>query len=160
MSYLELGFGKERPFQKKPLLLELVPSSSWGANLRSELPKKEWDRLRKSVYARSEGRCEVCGGSGSLHPVEAHERWSYDDGTRVQKLLGIEALCPRCHECRHLGRAINVGNGRRALAHLRKVNGWTKKEVDSHVEKAFETWERRSRESWTLDLTWLNDAEI
>lgn len=142
------------------LSLELVPQSAWGFNLRSELRPSEWDRLRKATYAKAGHKCEVCGGVGPKGRLEAHERWSYDDASHVQTLVSLEALCTRCHECRHLGRAMAVGNGDRALAHLDRVNGWTPKQTEDHVVGAMAVWRERSRHSWTLDLSWLTDVEV
>ena len=141
------------------LLLELVPSTSWGANLRSRLSRSEWDRLRFETYAKAGNRCEICGGRGRKNAVEAHERWEYDDETHVQKLVGIEALCPSCHSVRHLGRTMVVGHGPRAMSHLAKVNGWTPDETVQHVEEAFRTHANRSKFLWDLDLSWLSLRE-
>ena len=74
--------------KKYKLTFQLVPSGCWYANLRSVLPKAEWDRLRRAAYARAGGRCSVCGAAGRL---EAHEIWSYDDKTHVQKLEDVVA---------------------------------------------------------------------
>ena len=138
------------------LLLELVPAPNWGWNLRSELKKSEWDRVRGVVYERAGHVCEVCGGKGRKWPVECHERWHYDDEAGVETLVGLEALCPPCHEVRHMGRAISVGNGERASKHLGKVNGWNPEQVAVHVNQAFAVWHERSRRSWSLDLSWLD----
>jgi predicted restriction endonuclease len=43
--------------------------------------RKEWDKLRKEVYAEYGHRCGICGAQGRLN---CHERWSYDDETHVQ----------------------------------------------------------------------------
>ena len=42
--------------KKYKLTFQLVPSGCWYANLRSVLPKAEWDRLRRATYARAGGR--------------------------------------------------------------------------------------------------------
>lgn len=143
-----------------PLLVELVPASTWSWNLRSVLTRKGWDNLRKQVYEAAKHLCEVCGGKGFKHPVECHERWEYDDKNHIQKLIGLEALCPRCHEVRHLGRAFQVGNGPRALAHLIRVNRWSVDQATDHVEQAFDKWKQRSRFQWRLDLTWLDSLSL
>lgn len=138
------------------LVLELVPSTSWGNNLRSRLPQKDWDALRFETYAAAGNRCEVCGGRGRKHPVECHERWEYDDKAHVQKLVGLEALCPSCHGVRHMGRSMVVGDGPRMLAHMANVNGWSKEQTERHVEEAFRVHAQRSEALWTLDLSWLS----
>lgn len=163
MTYHEFGIGdgdEEFATPKGKLLVELVPSSTWGINLRSEITTTQWDRLRKSVYIRAEYSCEICGGKGRKHPVECHEQWMYNDKNHVQTLIGVTALCPPCHEVKHIGRAITIGNGDRAFRHLCKVNGWTLAQAVAHVAAAMVVWGKRSLHQWTLDLSWLQDAEI
>jgi len=138
-----------------PLTVELVPSTVWGANLRSELPKDQWDLLRKACYAKAHHRCEVCGGKGPRHPVECHEVWSYDDDTHVQKLVRLISLCPSCHEVKHFGRTELLGRRAQAVAHLMQVNNWTRRQVESHLRSAAELWEDRSKHQWTLDISWV-----
>jgi hypothetical protein len=140
---------------KPLLLLELVPAPNWGWNLRSELTRTEWDAVRQTIYSRAGNRCEICGGKGKKWPVECHEQWDYDDEAGVQRLVGLEALCPPCHEVRHMGRAVSVGNGERAARHMEKVNGWTPEQVQAHVDEAFDVWHARSRRAWQLDVSWL-----
>tara|TARA_B100001989_G_scaffold176572_1_gene127718 strand:- start:1762 stop:2235 length:474 start_codon:yes stop_codon:yes gene_type:complete len=145
--------------QKTKLTVELVPRGQWGANLRSELPKAEWDRLRKATYAAAGHRCEICGGKGPKWPVECHERWRYDEETKTQHLEGLIALCPSCHQVKHIGRSMAVGKGEAAVLHLMKVNGWSPEDTEHYLEGVFETWQRRSNEQWTLDLSWLETRE-
>ncbi|ASN83423.1 HNH endonuclease [Deinococcus ficus] len=132
------------------LSCELVPASSWGHNLRSVLSSAGWNSLRRACYARAQGRCECCGRQDRL---EAHERWAYDEARALQVLTALVALCPRCHEVKHLGRALQTGRGRDAARWLMQVNGWTPDATNAHIKQAFADWERRSQLAWTLDLT-------
>jgi len=141
------------------LTLDLIPSTTWYNNLRSRLRPSEWDRLRKATYAAAGNKCEVCGGRGHRHPVECHEIWDYDEATRVQRLVGLIALCPACHEVKHFGRAQAVGRGDAAITHLMNVNGWTADQAWDHITESFGVWRRRSEVEWTLDLTWLDRPE-
>lgn len=142
------------------LIPELVPAQQFGANLRAVLPTREWDRLRRACYAAAGNRCEVCGGAGRRHAVECHERWAFDDASRMQTLVGLVALCPACHEATHLGRAIAIGNGPRALVHLARVNAIDEGVLQVLVERVFALWEHRcSLGAWTLDLSWLQRKE-
>jgi hypothetical protein len=141
--------------KKAILTIELVPRGQWGSNLRSELPKSEWDSLRGSAYANAGHRCEICGGKGPKWPVECHERWEYDEQSKVQRLIGLIALCPSCHKVKHIGRTMAVGNGDQAIAHIMRVNGWSKSVALDYIENAFEIWGRRSDENWSLDISWL-----
>lgn len=133
------------------LFVDLVPSSAWYSNLRSELTPAEWKAVSTSTYKASRYLCCACGGKGPTHPVECHERWSYDERTRVQTLLRLCSLCPACHEATHIGLANVRGRGREAQQHLMSVNGWTPRETTAHVDAAFEAFERRSAMKWTLD---------
>jgi hypothetical protein len=158
---MKMGFDDPEPeHTTQPLNIELVPGSSWGNNLRSALKRSEWDKLRKAQYALAGNRCEVCGGKGRRHPVECHEVWSYNEGTNVQTLESLVALCPACHECKHIGLAGIRGRTEQALRHLAKVNGWTSSRARLHANEAFDVWERRSRSPWTLDLSWLEEHGV
>ena len=137
------------------LTIELVPQTCWFSNVRSEVSATDWDRLRKLTSDNAGGRCQVCGGRGPKWAVECHEIWHYDDNQRAQTLLGLTALCPACHEVKHMGLANIKGRGDIAARHLAKVNGWTKQEADRYITDQFSIWERRSEFQWTLNLDWL-----
>ena len=123
--------------------------------MRSRLRPSAWDRLRHACYEAAGHKCEVCGGKGRKWPVEAHERWEYNDETRVQKLVGLIALCPTCHLVKHMGRAFATGQGARAVKHLRKVNGWSEQECAAYLDAVGAEWEERSRHEWTLDISFV-----
>ena len=55
---------------EKKLKIDLVPDGCWYSNLRSVLPKEAWDILRKMVYKRADGKCDICGYQ---LPIEAPE---------------------------------------------------------------------------------------
>lgn len=137
------------------LSIELVPSSSWFNNVRAVLTQAQWDVLRKQVYSEAWDMCQVCGGVDSKHPVECHEIWNYDDKNLIQKLEGMIALCPNCHMVKHIGLAQIQNKGVKALKHLMKINGLKKKEAEQYIAEAFAVWEKRSRKSWTLDISYL-----
>lgn len=143
--------------KKIKLPVELVPSTTFYSNLRSILNKSVWDLLRKHVYRQAMYVCEVCGGKGPKHPVEAHEEWSYDDKKKIQRLEKIVALCPDCHACKHLGRAEFQGKLAKTLKHLAKVNGWSMSDVKVYAEVQFEIFHERSRHQWHLDLSVLGE---
>jgi len=152
-----MGFNDE-PEPSQQLLIELVPSTAFGDNLRSRLSKRDWDRVRKNTYRKAGYCCEICHGKGKRHPVECHEVWEYDDGTHVQKLVRTIALCPACHRVKHFGFARMSGTEKQARFHLMRVNGWPPEFANRHIREAFEVWERRSHHNWTLDLSWLEEG--
>jgi len=115
------------------LTIELVPRTCWYSNVRSNVTKKEWDTIRLGVYAAANSVCEICSGTGKKWPVECHEIWSYDDKRKIQSLSKMIALCPNCHEVKHIGRAQAVGNYDRAIKHLATVNNWTSPRADQYA---------------------------
>lgn len=144
-----------------PLLtIELVPRSTWSINVRSEIPKVEWDRIRREIYRKASYRCEICGGQGPKWPVECHEIWEFDPGKRRQVLVGLTALCPDCHRVKHFGFARINGKAEEAFRHLMKVNQWSQAEANQHVETAMDEWAERSELQWSVDFSWLGGMGI
>ena len=133
------------------LLVELVPKTAWGSNLRTRIPRRRWDELRRAQAAAAGNRCEICGDP--RWALECHEVWEYLEEQRVQRLVRLICLCPFCHQVKHFGRTVSEGKGPRAMAHLMSVNGWTREQADAHVSAAFSLWGERSRHPWDLDLS-------
>ena len=100
------------------LQVELVPSTCWFSNVRDHVSKTDWDTLRKATYQKAGHVCEICGGRGPKWPVECHEIWHYDDESLTQTLKGLIALCPSCHETKHIGLAGLRGRVEIAKVHL------------------------------------------
>ncbi len=154
--------GENREFGQG-LFVDLVPSSCWFTNVRSCVPKPEWDRIRRMVYKRANHECEICGDApaiGNYLRLDAHERWSYDSAAGVQKLERLICLCPDCHTATHYGMAQVRNVEHVAVNQLAKVNGWSIAEIDEHVEAAFALWRERSERNWRLDLSLLEDLDI
>lgn len=141
--------------EKYTLNFELVPEECWRANLRSALPKEVWDKIRFAAYRRAGGRCAICGASGRL---EAHERWSYDEKKKLQKLEDVIALCHACHAVKHISRAFLTGGGEDAAEHFMAVNGCTLSEFHEALGKANEVYVKRNKiEGWVTDFSWLKN---
>jgi len=139
--------------EEPKLTVELVPRTCWYSNVRYEVSREEWDRIRKQVYKQAGHRCEICGKSGvRLH---CHEIWEYDDRNLRQILRGLVALCFDCHQVKHIGLANIQGHGEEAARHLADVNGWTLKKTDAYLEKVQKLWEERSLFNWSLDISYL-----
>ena len=132
----------------KKLEINLVPADLHFVNLRAYYTKNEWNIIRKKVYDRAHHRCEICGGVGKTHKVEAHEEWSYDKETRLATLERLTALCPSCHEVKHFGFAVVSGHEDRALAHLCKINNLSIEEGEEQVQAAFAKWDERNEIHW------------
>lgn len=137
------------------LTIELVPATCWYSNVRSEVSGRKWSEIRKRQYRIARHRCEVCDGTGPRHPVECHEVWEFDDEEKIQKLLRMVALCPACHEVKHIGLAEVKGRYAQALQHLMTVNGWAEAEAEAYADWSFAVWEERSDHEWVLDISHL-----
>ena len=135
------------------LIIDLIPSSCFYSNVRTNVQKKTWDKIRKKVYKKANYKCEICNGVGKKHPVECHEIWEYKKGKQILK--GFIALCPSCHEVKHFGLAQHRGFEERAKKHLMKINKWNEKETEKHIINAFNTWNKRSLQEWELDISFL-----
>jgi len=60
-----------------------------------------------------------------------------------------------CHLAKHLGRAGNIGRGEQALAHLAKVNGWSRKKTAAYEREVRDKWGERSQHEYTLNVDYL-----
>ena len=142
------------------LTIELVPESAFYKNLRSEISPKEWDLLRRASYRKAGYCCEICGeiSPKHSHPVECHEIWEYDDKKHIQRLVGVQAICPPCHACKHYGLSQLRGIEETCIRHMMKVNSMKRGAVLEMVAAAFDKWQDRSEYEWKLDITWLDHA--
>lgn len=136
------------------LTVELVPRTAWYRNVRSHVSRAEWERLRALTFERAGHQCEICAARSRL---ECHEIWHYDDRRHIQKLARLIALCPACHEVKHIGLAGTRGRSKEAIAHLARVNKWSSQDARHYLEACFEIWSARSNHQWTLDLTYLEN---
>ncbi len=145
--------------KKNKLTIELIPKTCHFSNVRTTLPKKDWDKIRLISYEKAKHKCEICKQTGLeqgyKHKVECHEIWHYNDKLKIQKLVGLISLCPLCHQVKHIGRANAMGKQPDVFKQLEVVNGWNHKEVIEHVAESFKTYYERSKHQWTLDITLL-----
>jgi 5-methylcytosine-specific restriction endonuclease McrA len=141
------------------LTIELVPKTSWYSNVRSNVSKAEWDRIRKKSYENANHVCEVCGDVGTnqgyRHKLECHEIWQYDDQALTQTLTGLVSLCPYCHLVKHPGLAQMNGKLGIVLKQLQRVNQISVEEAGAMLNEAFEIWRSRSKNNYTLDISFL-----
>lgn len=136
------------------LLPDMLPTTSWEANLRTQLSDAEWDRLRKFCYQAAGNTCVACGSRGEPH-VEAHEAWRFDEQRGIQVLKGLLCLCPTCHKAKHLGYANRIGRLPQVLTRLKWLNDWTDEVLELELAKVQARQEELSRRTWTLDLSFL-----
>lgn len=115
----------------------------------------QWKKLNEYTRKRAGERCEIC--SSDRRP-EAHERWSFDIDTRVQKLERLMCLCKACHLGTHWGLTSHLGLTEEIETHIRKVTGWSKQEFSSHLKDRSASIATGA--SWVLDLTIVNSIGI
>lgn len=146
---------------KIKLSIELIPKTCHFSNVRTMITKKEWDKLRFASYELAENKCEICADNGLnqgyKHRVECHEIWGYDEINHIQKLVKLTSLCVRCHQVKHIGRALAMGKKSIVYNQLAKVNKWTLEEVEKHIAESFELYKERSQHEWTLDISILSE---
>ncbi len=144
-----------KPLSAPKLTVELVPSTCWFSNVRSNVSVEDWRRLQQMTFRQAGDRCEICEGRGTRWPLECHEVWRYNDDTRAQVLERLIALCPWCHSVKHMGRSMIYGKEDTAFWHLSKVNRWSLEETKIYLKNQFQICEKRSAHSWKLDIRWL-----
>lgn len=150
---LKSAVGEEIMSDKIKLTIELVSQGSHYTNLRSIFSRKDWDLLRRHCYKKADYKCEICGGVGRKHPVECHEMWFYSRN-HEQRLDDLIALCPRCHEVKHIGLAQVKGRLHEARGHLMLINHWDKTTANKYIDKAFDIYQERSLKDWEVDVTY------
>ncbi len=119
------------------------------------MPKTEWDKLRKRVYAEYGYRYVICGTYRSR--LNCHEIWEYHDQNHEQMLKSFISLYDRCHHVKHIGVAgILASEGKldyeKIVQHFMNVNGCDRRTFEEHKEQAFAQWRERSRYEWKVDL--------
>lgn len=136
------------------LNIELVPKTSWYNNVRSEIPRRLWDKIRTDVCISQEYKCGICEAEGRLN---CHEIWDYDDINYVQELKSFIALCNLCHHVKHIGYAsILASQGKLNIQeveeHFMRINKCDLRTFRQHAVEAMIQYEERSKHEWQLSL--------
>lgn len=140
---------------ENPLLaVQLIPKPQWGINLRNQITRDEWQKIREIVLTRANFKCEICSSKTWRSRLHVHEEWEYHITMKadIQKLSDLVAICEDCHAVVHFGRTTVMGQQEKAYEHLMRVNQWDRAQAEAHVNEAFENWQIQSRTSWTLDI--------
>lgn len=128
---------------------ELVPEPLWELSAYRILGRSDWRRIRTDVLADMRGECVACTAA---HPkgMVCHEVWYYDDAQSEATMTALTILCPACNFVHHMGRANLLGRADEAIQHMASVNRASITSIKKLVAEAFEEWERRSVQTWTL----------
>jgi len=75
---------------KFKLAIELVPKTSWYANMRKVMSQQEWDILRRKVYTEYNHVCGACGVKFTLPTCIRHNPMLHyhQAGSREAKVIG------------------------------------------------------------------------
>lgn len=141
------------------LEIDLIPRACWHKNVRSQLDPTDWFSLIELVSSRSRNYCQICGGRGLEWPVECHEQWErhkIDNGIWQQTLVGLQALCPKCHLVKHYGRARAIGREKEAFTHLGDVNNISGGLAITYIAGCFSKWRLQNKYEWQVDLSFLD----
>lgn len=156
-KWIEIPENERKATNGQLLTIELVPETCWFSNVRNHVDQDMWKKIKSATFFNAGNKCEICNGTGNKHPVECHEIFVYDDKKNIQKLKKCIALCPKCHEVKHMGLAGINGREKIAINWLSQINGWSKKETRNYVENKFLEYNLRSIKQWKLDLSWLKE---
>jgi hypothetical protein len=147
---------KKEPLPPLPplkLKIEMVPTSTWGQNLRLSIPASKWDKLRKAVHEKNGNKCEICG---SDHRLSCHEEWDFNEETGSQKLVGLGTVCGMCHHVAHIGRSKQLAaqghlDIKAVVDHFLTVNGVGMDVFAQAENEATSKWLHMSTIEWKLD---------
>jgi len=148
------------------LTIEMIPQSCWYENLRKELGREGWDRVRKAEYRRAGHKCEICGSvgvdQGFKWPVECHEKWEKDEETLTYRLVGLVVLCPLCHKAKHIGRTLHMDSVKvhhQVIEHILKVNKWKEFDLEDYLYSVADDWRRTGGMPWAVDMSWIDSYQ-
>lgn len=134
------------------LTIEPMPEVLFRENLRTQLGKGRWDKLRRTLGKKS---CEVCAATDRL---EAHEVWSYREGNpiSVAKLLRIKVLCKDCHFIVHWFNTQRLFCNRKGILaalqrHFCRVNKCRRADFSRHEIRRRILLHSRSSLHWHID---------
>lgn len=150
-------YQSEVPLDKPRIAPDLNPVDSLRALLPLLTPMERTE-LKRNVFLAANYRCEACGQRGKDHPVECHDVWEFDSELMVQRLEGLHAYCPECHDVRHTADRLanpETTNSvmRDVLSMMSMVNGWSRKDVEKHLKDWDDLRASLAGRRWSLDAT-------
>jgi hypothetical protein len=106
-------------------------------NLHHALLPEEWKAVSRQVIDKAKGRCEICKHDILDRRLVCHERWCVLPKLRVQRLVGLQAICVACHHAVHYGRAAGIKgvSYRRAFTHICRVNNWSQTKTKAYIAR-------------------------
>lgn len=131
-----------------PLFVEPVPQSVHYRHIQAELTPEQWKWIVDATIHRAKAMCECCQQPHTLeHPLNAVEKWIYDDSNQVMKLEKMIAVCKMCE---HVRRIHQTQVEPHLLEHLKTQNQFNDVQVSQHIQKAVQRHQERSESLWTV----------
>lgn len=139
------------------LTIESIPESTWGVSLANLLPPPIWNDIRREVYEGFNYACAICEATDKQ--LHCHEKWSYDDRKRIQRLVGFQCLCVDCHSIKHWGRTVAEAHKNKdstilieLTKHFCKVNNCTTAAFSLYKVEVGNVAQERNRHKYQVDF--------
>jgi len=145
----------DEPYTSRKLCIEVVPKTLWHKNLHTNLDRKEWDRVRRSIYRKYDYTCSVCGNRNTT--MHAHEVWAYDDEKQIQTLVDIVCLCSLCDRVKHIGLTQILAvqgkvSWRETVEHYCRINQCDEATFNADHRMALHVHAIRSKFEWQQEI--------
>lgn len=161
----------EKEKQAKRLLrFEFIPAMQARKNCRSYIQYTykrfdRWKTIRDKVELERGGVCQICGADSKKmkfkHSTECHEVWEYDEFSKVQRLVALEALCVYCHKTKHLNQWTgNDEEFRFLLDTYALLNDIDEEAALKDYEFHIAEYDRLKNKKFTLDMSLLKTYGI
>lgn len=131
-----------------PLFVEPIPSSVHYRHIRSELTPEQWQWITSATIHRAKAQCECCQTPHTQEqPLNAVEKWIYDDEHQIMKLEKMIAVCNTCEHARKIQKTEVEPY---LLEHLKTQNNFNDIQLRQHIQKAIERHKERSEHLWIV----------
>ncbi len=143
--------------KKLKLVIELMPQSVSGANIRKKTNSRTWEIIKRKAFRDADNKCQVCGATHDQNPLECHEQYEYDDSQKTMVLKNFLCLCSECHRAQHADLARSNGRQDMVIDQLIKVNEMMEEEALEYIEQAINKMNNRSKKRWRLDTSFKDE---
>jgi len=131
MPHFDMEFSNPKFTRPELLRHGQIPAPLASVAPRTIEGQEWWDVVRKQAYQANNYCCWACGEKEE-GPLEAHEAYDIDYERGTSTFIEVVALCSRCHQFIHIGRAAKM------LSMREMTKTWFKK-VYMHGRKALKT---------------------
>ena len=105
----------------KKLYLSFANPETWRDNIREEITKDEWKRLRLEILKRDDYTCQYCGFKSEKWQIVHH----IDGNPNNNEKKNLETICPMCNLIHHAGQGCVV----QAIVDLYEKSNYSQNEI-------------------------------